>query len=98
MRILFRSRLLLPGAYQNKPIHTLKKMAGPIKVAVLDDYQGFAEPVFKKLDPRNFEVTIFRDTLLPYDHPDTPQDVKDKLVSRLEPFKVICTWHIPCPR
>lgn len=65
-------------------------MAGPIKVAVLDDYQGFAEPIFKKLDASKFDVTIFRDTLLPYNHPATPQDEKDKLVARLEPFPVIC--------
>lgn len=65
-------------------------MTTPIKVAVLDDYQGFAEPIFKKLDPNKFQVTIFRDTLLPYNHPNTPQDEKNKLVSRLEPFPVIC--------
>lgn len=74
------------------------KMATPIKVAVLDDYQGFAEPIFKKLDPSSFEVIIFRDTLLPYNHPDTPQDVKDELVSRLEPFQVICMPSPPYHR
>jgi len=63
--------------------------SGPIRVAVLDDYQGFAEPHFKVLDPKSYEVTIFRDTLLPYNHPDTPQSVKDQLVQRLEPFTVI---------
>lgn len=66
-------------------------MAGPIKIAVLDDYQGFAEPIFDKLDASKFDVTIFRDTLLPYNHPATPQDEQDKLVARLEPFPVICT-------
>ncbi|KAJ9150465.1 D-isomer-specific 2-hydroxyacid dehydrogenase-like protein [Pleurostoma richardsiae] len=65
--------------------------SGPIRVAVLDDYQGFAEPHFKVLDPKSYEVTIFRDTLLPYNHPDTPQSVKDQLVQRLEPFTVIST-------
>lgn len=65
-------------------------MVGPIKVAVLDDYQGFAEPIFRKLDASKFDVTIFRDTLLPYNHPATPQDEKDKLVARLESFPVIC--------
>lgn len=65
-------------------------MASTVKVAVLDDYQNFAEPLFKKLDQSKFEVTIFKDTLLPYNHPDTSQNDKDKLVKRLEPFAIIC--------
>ncbi|KAF3764247.1 hypothetical protein M406DRAFT_291298 [Cryphonectria parasitica EP155] len=75
-------------------------MANAVKVAVLDDYQGFAEPIFQKLDPNKFQVTIFRDTLLPYNHPNTPQDEKDKLVARLEPFPIICTMRerTPIPR
>ena len=64
-------------------------MAPRHKVAVLDDYQNISEPVFDTLDPSVYEVTIFRDTLLPYNHPDTPQDVKDQLVQRLEPFEII---------
>ncbi len=62
----------------------------PIKVAVLDDYQDRAGPGFKTLDPATYEVAIFKDTLLPYNHPDTPQSVKDELAARLEPFHVIC--------
>jgi hypothetical protein len=65
-------------------------MSAPIKIAVLDDYQGISEPKFKALDPAKYEVTFFKDTLLPYNHPGTPQDVKDQLVSRLQPFTVIC--------
>lgn len=65
-------------------------MSGPIKVAILDDYQGFAEPTFQKLDSSKFQVTIFRDTLRPYNHPETSQDEKEKLVERLEPFHIIC--------
>jgi hypothetical protein len=61
------------------------------KVAVLDDYQGVAESIFKQLDPGAFEVTVFRDTLLPYNHANTPKEVKDELVQRLEPFVIICT-------
>jgi hypothetical protein len=64
-------------------------MSTPIKIAVLDDYQGISEPKFKALGPK-FEVSFFKETLLPYNHPDTPQDVKDKLAKRLEPFAVIC--------
>jgi hypothetical protein len=67
----------------------------PIKVAVLDDYQGISEPKFKALDPAQFEVTFFKDTLLPYNHPDTPDEVREQLVKRLEPFDVICMWCSP---
>lgn len=66
-------------------------------VAVLDDYQGFARPHFGKLDS-SYKVTYIPDTLVPYNHPDTPQSVKDELVSRLEPFEVICKYarfHAP---
>lgn len=73
-------------------------MANLIKVAVLDDYLDFAEGLFSQLDTRIFQVTIFKDTLLPYNHPATPQDEKDKLVRRLEPFTVICTSCPQCRR
>lgn len=67
-------------------------MSGPFKVAILDDYQGFAEPTFQKLDSGKFQVTIFRDTLRPYNHHETSQDEKEKLVKRLEPFNIICKF------
>lgn len=73
-------------------------MAGPLKVAVLDDYFGFAGPIFQKLDPSKFEVTIFKDTLLPYNHPNTSQDEKDKLAKRLEPFQLICECRKTCTK
>lgn len=62
----------------------------PLKVAVLDDYQGAAEPHFKALDSSKYEVTIFRDTLPAYNHPDTADQVKEELVKRLSPFAIIC--------
>ncbi|KAI8185056.1 D-3-phosphoglycerate dehydrogenase [Colletotrichum sp. SAR 10_65] len=68
-----------------------------LKVAVLDDYQGVSEPHFSKLDKSLFDVTTFKDTLLPYNHPETPEYVKDALVSRLEPFDVICTMRERTP-
>lgn len=68
----------------------------PIKVAVLDDYQGLSEPKFKALDPAKFETTFIKDTLPPWNHPDTTQAIKAKLVSRLEPFDVIGK-HPPTP-
>ncbi|AEO53078.1 D-isomer-specific 2-hydroxyacid dehydrogenase-like protein [Thermothelomyces thermophilus ATCC 42464] len=72
-------------------------MSSPIKVAVLDDYQGISEPKFRALDPAKFEVSFFKDTLRPYNHPDTPQEVKDELVARLEPFTVISTMRERTP-
>ncbi|GJD03278.1 D-isomer specific 2-hydroxyacid dehydrogenase [Colletotrichum higginsianum] len=63
-----------------------------LKVAVLDDYQGTSEPHFNKLDKSLFNVTTFKDTLLPYNHSETPEYAKDALVSRLEPFDVICNY------
>lgn len=65
----------------------------PIKVAVLDDYQGFSDPHFKKLDSAKYEVISIKDTLLPYNQPDTPQSIKDALVKRLEPFEIICRYR-----
>jgi len=62
----------------------------PIKVAVLDDYAESSREPFTTLDPAQYEVSVFKDTLLPYNHPSTPQTEKDKLASRLEPFNVIC--------
>ncbi|TEA20724.1 D-3-phosphoglycerate dehydrogenase [Colletotrichum sidae] len=68
-----------------------------LKVAVLDDYQGIAEPHFNKLDRSLFDVTVFNDTLLPYNHPETPRYAQNALVSRLEPFHVICTMRERTP-
>ncbi|KAB5578605.1 D-isomer specific 2-hydroxyacid dehydrogenase [Coniochaeta sp. 2T2.1] len=67
------------------------------KIAVLDDYQGLSVPHFKELESARYEVTVFKDTLLPYNHPDTPQSVKDDLVKRLEPFEIISTMRERTP-
>ncbi|CAP59816.1 uncharacterized protein PODANS_1_1450 [Podospora anserina S mat+] len=71
--------------------------SGPIKIAVLDDYQGISEPKYQRLDPSKYEVSFFKDTLPPFNHSDTTQDVKDKLVARLEPFTVISTMRERTP-
>lgn len=68
----------------------------PIKLAILDDYQGIASKHFESLKP-NFEITIFPDTLLPYNDPLTPEDVKNKLVERLKPFTVISSMRERTP-
>ena len=62
-----------------------------VKIAVLDDYQEASKPHFDKLRSAGYDVVTFTDTLLPYNHPDTPQDAKDALAKRLEPFTIICT-------
>lgn len=59
-----------------------------VKIGVLDDYQGVAEQHFGALGGE-FDITYFKDTLLPYNHPATPQSVRDELVQRLEPFQII---------
>jgi len=68
----------------------------PIKVAVLDDYQGIAAPHFEKLKPA-FDITVFRDTLLPYNNPSTPENVKQELVDRLKPFTVVSVMRERTP-
>ena len=68
----------------------------PIKVAILDDYQGIAEPYFTPLKP-NFSITVFRDTLLPYNHPSTPQDAKQQLINRLKPYTIISSMRERTP-
>lgn len=68
----------------------------PLKVAVLDDYQGISATPFAKLDA-SFEVTTFRDTLRPYNHPDTTDAEREALVQRLLPFDIICAHPPPPP-
>lgn len=63
-----------------------------LKIAVLDDYQKLSVSLFDKLRPSGFTVTVFTDTLLPYNHPNTPQEAKDALVKRLESFDIICKF------
>jgi lactate dehydrogenase-like 2-hydroxyacid dehydrogenase len=71
----------------------------PIKLAVLDDYQNIAASHFESLKP-TFSITVFRDTLLPYNHPSTHSEVKQQLVDRLKPFTVISSMRerTPFPR
>ena len=66
----------------------------PIKLAILDDYQGIAAPYFESLKPR-FEITVFRDTLLPYNQ--APDNVKQTLEERLKPFVVISAMRERTP-
>ncbi|ESZ91036.1 hypothetical protein SBOR_8578 [Sclerotinia borealis F-4128] len=68
----------------------------PIKLAILDDYQGIASKHFESLKS-TFEITTFPDTLLPYNDPSTPEDVKNQLVERLKPFEIISSMRERTP-
>jgi hypothetical protein len=63
------------------------------KVAILDDYQGVADPFFAKLDSAKYEVVSLKDTALPYNHPENSQAGKDALVEKLKPFDIICMYQ-----
>ncbi|KAI0203527.1 D-isomer specific 2-hydroxyacid dehydrogenase [Astrocystis sublimbata] len=66
-------------------------------IAILDDYQGLSRIPFDKLQSAGYPVTIFTDTLAPYNHPETQQDERDALVKRLEPFNIICSMRERTP-
>ncbi|KAJ3098256.1 hypothetical protein HK100_005141 [Physocladia obscura] len=68
-----------------------------LKIAVLDDYQILSEKHFKALPETAYDVTIFSDTLRPYDHPDTLPDEQERLVERLKPFAIISTMRERTP-
>lgn len=68
----------------------------PIKLAILDDYQGIATKHFEPLKPA-FAIASFPDTLLPYNHPSTPDEIKKQLVERLKPFTVISSMRERTP-
>lgn len=72
----------------------------PVRIAVLDDYQGISHKQFATLPSDQFEITYFHDTLLPHSHPSTPKTSQDAIVARLEPFAIICTMRerTPFPR
>lgn len=70
--------------------------ATSIQLAILDDYQNIAEPHFESLKPA-FQVTVFNDTLAPYNHASTTQEDKAKLVNRLKPFTIIASMRERTP-
>lgn len=72
-------------------------MSTPVKVAVLDDYQNLSEAAFKALDSSKYSVTVFRDTLLPYNHPSATDANRAELVERLKPFTIISSMRERTP-
>ncbi|RAL67958.1 hypothetical protein DID88_008682 [Monilinia fructigena] len=71
-------------------------LQSPIKLAILDDYQGVASKHFDSLKS-NFEITTFPDTLPPYNDPSTSEDVKNQLVERLKPFTPLRNLGLSSP-
>ena len=61
--------------------------AGPVRVAILDDYQHIATPIFGRLRPR-IEIHSFSYTLNAHD-----PSGRNELIKRLEPFEVIVTMR-----
>ncbi|KAL5945371.1 hypothetical protein ACKVV1_004162 [Pyricularia oryzae] len=81
----------------NRPHEPFTADMSRLKIAVLDDYLETSSSHFGKLDSSVFEVTTFKDTLLPYNGPETTAEVKDELAKRLEPFSIICTMRERTP-
>lgn len=69
---------------------------GPIKLAILDDYQGIAAKHFESLKP-SFEITTFQDTLPAFNNPSNPESTKQELITRLKPFTVISSMRERTP-
>ncbi|KAI8963659.1 D-isomer specific 2-hydroxyacid dehydrogenase [Daldinia sp. FL1419] len=69
----------------------------PLKIAILDDYQGFSRKPFESLPSSEYEVEVFTHTPPPYNHPSTLQDAKDTLVRRLQPFDIISSMRERTP-
>jgi phosphoglycerate dehydrogenase-like enzyme len=63
------------------------------KMAIIDDILGISPSHFAHIPSSKVEITVFRDTLPPYDHPSTPQSDKDALETRLKPFTIISTMR-----
>jgi lactate dehydrogenase-like 2-hydroxyacid dehydrogenase len=63
------------------------------KLAIIDDILAISPPHFAHIPSSKVEITVFRDTLPPYDHPSATQSDKDALEARLKPFTIISTMR-----
>src|SRR5258707_9482717 len=60
----------------------------PVRVAVLDDYQGVATKLADwTVLPKHVELTVFRDTVAG----------EDAVTSRLRPFEIVCAMRERTP-
>jgi phosphoglycerate dehydrogenase-like enzyme len=77
-------------------IHTMSQTS-ILKLGVLDDNQSLAEAHFAHIPSSKIEITYFKDTLLPYSHPSTPDEEKEAIINRLKPFDVLSTMRERTP-
>jgi phosphoglycerate dehydrogenase-like enzyme len=63
------------------------------KLAILDDNLSISAPHFADIPSSKVEITIFTDTLPPYNHPSTSEEDKEALVNRLKPFNILSTMR-----
>lgn len=66
-------------------------------MAVLDDYLNITPGHIKDIPPERLSVTVFRDTLPSYTHPQTTQAQRDAIVDRLKPYTVISSMRERTP-
>lgn len=64
-----------------------------LKLAVLDDYHGIAARLFSHIENSKLDITVFRDTLPAYSHPNTSDADRQALVDRLKPFAALSTMR-----
>ena len=70
--------------------------SSPIKLAILDDYQNIATPLYESLRPQ-FEVDAFPETLPSFAHSSTSDETKQQIISRLKPYTVISSMRERTP-
>jgi lactate dehydrogenase-like 2-hydroxyacid dehydrogenase len=63
------------------------------KLAILDDNLSISAPHFAHIPSSKVDITIFNDTLPPYNHPATSEEDKEALVNRLKPFDILSTMR-----
>jgi phosphoglycerate dehydrogenase-like enzyme len=69
----------------------------PQKLAILDDNLSISAPHFSHLDASQVAITIFTDTLAPFNHPSTSAEERQALIDRLQPFSIISTMRERTP-
>ncbi|OJJ45257.1 hypothetical protein ASPZODRAFT_17478 [Penicilliopsis zonata CBS 506.65] len=68
-----------------------------LSMAVLDDFLDIARPHFASIPIDKLPITIFRDTLPAYTHPQTTAAQREAIVDRLKPFTVLSTMRERTP-
>lgn len=81
-----QSRLAMSTATESKP-----------SLAILDDYLDVAKPHFTHIPSADLGITVFKDALPAYSHPQTTQSQRRAIVDQLRPFTVISTMRERTP-